>query len=235
MSEKTEGRDLLTAPIPDAFLEERRQDVLRRPSFIERLRARNEGQEEVWTGPDLLSVSRVRVEVDGQTVTRHCLMDDEGCALTSEDLRKLVDLVTEIHDSLPDEAIRHFNVNQRERVFMRWVENNSGESYQDHIDGIGRPRRRQGKRKHRPGFVYIAECEGVYKIGRSLEPEARMRSLRGPGGGKVSLVVSFKSDDAVDLENELHVWFKEKHLEGEWFSLLPEDIETLKQELGGTE
>lgn len=234
MPDDTSGQYYLTSPIQgDEYLEEQRQRAIQRSSFMDRLRSRDEGEERNWFGPDTLCVSRMRVEQDGETIIRRCFTDDQGCVLTSEDVWELLGIASEIHEVMDDEDIEQFNVNQREREFMRWVELNSGESYEDHIYGIGRPKRRKGKRKHRPGFVYVAQAGDDYKIGRSAEPKTRVKALRGLSGESVRLVLSVASDDAVDLENELHVRYRDKHIQGEWFGLSSDDLGDIERNYGG--
>jgi hypothetical protein len=85
--------------------------------------------------------------------------------------------------------------------------------------------------KARPGFVYILKSDtGHYKIGRAIDPENRLRTFGVKLPFKVEYELLIPSDDYIKLEAELHARFHIKHVSGEWFALVPEDIEALRKE-----
>jgi|GEM_PF-4190555 len=81
--------------------------------------------------------------------------------------------------------------------------------------------------------IYIAfdEHTGLYKIGRSMEPERREKTLMSEKPTirhiYVSDMVPFKT------ESELHRKFKHKRGRGEWFNLDQEDISFIKNYIDG--
>jgi hypothetical protein len=120
-----------------------------------------------------------------------------------------------------------------------------GAEIQDFIDAI-LERAEQVERKEKarvekearaklpdPGYVYVLKSQsGAYKIGRSKNPEDRVRTF----GVKLPFQIEFelliRSEYHRKLERDLHKRFADKRLEGEWFQLSPEDIEALRAEYG---
>jgi len=81
------------------------------------------------------------------------------------------------------------------------------------------------------GFVYLMRNpeNGLHKIGRSIDPNTRIHSVRAyEGVSAIDLVHCIKTDDCVWLEGKLHVLFEACRKRGEWFDLKPIDIEWLK-------
>lgn len=81
----------------------------------------------------------------------------------------------------------------------------------------------------RPGYVYVLEHGGVYKIGRSAEPEKRIAQISPILPYPISVVCIAFSEDYVDLERRLHLRFQDVRLNGEWFDLSIEDLERVKE------
>jgi hypothetical protein len=70
-----------------------------------------------------------------------------------------------------------------------------------------------------PGFVYLLRADnGLYKIGRSEDPEGRLAGL-GVLPLPVVLLHRIASNDMVWLERRLHRLFSEFRVRGEWFAL----------------
>lgn len=96
-----------------------------------------------------------------------------------------------------------------------------------------RPPKLAPSMQHRPGYVYILRSvSGHYKIGRTIDPNDRIKTftIKLPFEVEYELVV--KHEDHVWLEKELHQRFQHCRGNGEWFNLSPEDIEALKKEYG---
>ncbi len=67
---------------------------------------------------------------------------------------------------------------------------------------------------------------GYTKIGRSIDPEKRERTLL---GDKSTIKLIFMSGECDrSIEKELHHRFKEKRIRGEWFNLSLDEIEEIK-------
>lgn len=79
-----------------------------------------------------------------------------------------------------------------------------------------------------PGFVYLAELKGVYKIGRSGDPAKRMLTLRREYGEVAVLVCAIEVEDMYLAEAALHTQFLHRHFEAELFDLTPADVEYIK-------
>jgi len=70
--------------------------------------------------------------------------------------------------------------------------------------------------------VYLIKCGSLYKIGRSVSPEKRIRGMQLPLAAKV--IATFETTDAAALEKRLHRAYKAKRKRGEWFALTPDDV-----------
>jgi hypothetical protein len=92
------------------------------------------------------------------------------------------------------------------------------------------------KRHHRsqhhsgrmPGFVYVFEMAGFYKIGRSFNALSRLSALRTASPFPVELILSIPSNRPGNLEKEIHAKFQSKHERGEWYRLTDEDVAELR-------
>lgn len=76
-------------------------------------------------------------------------------------------------------------------------------------------------------FVYLIQEGDDYKIGKSIAPAARMRSV---AGTDALLVHVIPSANPFQVENALHRRFGSVRIEGagrEWFRLEPEDVEAI--------
>lgn len=83
--------------------------------------------------------------------------------------------------------------------------------------------------KYRPGYVYLLKSPtGYYKIGRAKNPEKRLETFNVKLPFEVDFECLIYSDDMWFLERELHIKFKDKRVQGEWFKLDDEDIAYIK-------
>jgi predicted GIY-YIG superfamily endonuclease len=82
-------------------------------------------------------------------------------------------------------------------------------------------------------YVYLIQCEatGNTKIGRSKNPEERIKSLQTSNAGKLRIIskIVCNDGDAHLLEQRLHKEYKDKRLHGEWFKLTRDDIEIISK------
>lgn len=93
-------------------------------------------------------------------------------------------------------------------------------------DGPGNP-------EELPGWVYVARRDGRVKIGMTGNPAQRIRGLATSGGLAV-VVLELREFStrlsAVEIERQLHLKFRAKRLEGEWFSCgAPEAVTALRR------
>jgi hypothetical protein len=88
-----------------------------------------------------------------------------------------------------------------------------------------------GERQKKPDtFIYIMkdEINGFCKIGRSVNPELRERTLQSE---KPSIKLIYKCKSFVSEENILHKKYNKYRFRGEWFRLTNEQIEEIKSYL----
>lgn len=79
------------------------------------------------------------------------------------------------------------------------------------------------------GYVYLLRAEnGIYKIGRSAIPEARINAYNTHSPIEIELICLIKTRDMHRLEAELHRKYAAKRGRGEWFVLEVEDVEYIK-------
>lgn len=218
----------ITEPItgPMAWLEEYRLEAINRPDFLTRQKEAAPYPERRAI-PDGLYVHWSKFTKGDEAIEVCNLADEGGCILTFTQLKELVNMVMEIYDYLDDEQIEQINLNRREREFMEWVESNNGRSYQDVMEN-----RYKKKQKHEPkpkrGYVYVIEGQGFYKIGRAKDANARLAHFGTKLPFPIEVVCVIESEDYVGLEAKLHRRYKSKRVNGEWFDLVPEDLEYLK-------
>ena len=74
----------------------------------------------------------------------------------------------------------------------------------------------------------IDKNTGYYKIGRSVNPSIREKTLQSE---KPTIEMLFNHDAEVKDEKELHNMFSEKRIRGEWFDLNGSDLCKIKDYL----
>lgn len=80
-------------------------------------------------------------------------------------------------------------------------------------------------------FVYLIRMgpTKIYKIGKSNDPKGRLDSLQTANPYKLKLVHAFSADNASAAEEDLHAYFHDKRMQGEWFRLTKEEADKLCQ------
>jgi hypothetical protein len=78
------------------------------------------------------------------------------------------------------------------------------------------------KREPRKTFVYIIKVAHLYKIGKSLNPQSRIKGMTLPDAPETVRI--FDAPNGDELERALHKKFKKNREHGEWFSLTGEHI-----------
>jgi hypothetical protein len=85
------------------------------------------------------------------------------------------------------------------------------------------------KKKDKPGYVYLIQSEsGWYKIGKTSNPENRIRTFSVKLPFRVEYICLIKSNNMDELEMELHDYFKDQRIDGEWFELSIDDVDYIK-------
>lgn len=79
------------------------------------------------------------------------------------------------------------------------------------------------------GWVYILKSEGLYKIGRTLNPKQRIKSYRTQNPYGTEVVIMERVEEYLRTEAAMLRMFEGKKVKGEWFRLTRHDIEELKK------
>lgn len=92
------------------------------------------------------------------------------------------------------------------------------------------------RKGRRHGYVYLLRNdEGLYKIGRTKDPDDRMATFKLSLPFRVKYEHLIECSDAVAGERALHKRFAAKRLRGpngehtEWFELTPTDVRAIKR------
>lgn len=79
------------------------------------------------------------------------------------------------------------------------------------------------------GYIYLLESNGLFKIGYSHKPKARLTRLQTGSPCPIRLVHTIRTAHYKAVEQQLHNEFAEKRVHLEWFALDGEDIERIKR------
>lgn len=80
------------------------------------------------------------------------------------------------------------------------------------------------------GYVYVIRSPYGFKIGKTVNLKQRTKLFEVKLPFKNSLEHYAWFDDYTHAERSFHLRFHRKRLEGEWFDLQPEDIESIRRE-----
>lgn len=88
------------------------------------------------------------------------------------------------------------------------------------------------KKNRKKGYVYILnEINGEhYKIGRTRNPDNRLRTFSVKLPYKVEYDLLIPTNDMYALETRLHNKYAPQRVDGEWFTLTPDDLHWLRTE-----
>lgn len=85
------------------------------------------------------------------------------------------------------------------------------------------------QRKGRRGYVYLLKSlDGYYKIGKSVEPAARIHNLGVVLPFPIETEHYFSCDDYSEAETALHRKYADFRLKGEWFNLPDAEVAWIK-------
>lgn len=77
-------------------------------------------------------------------------------------------------------------------------------------------------------YVMVDHNTGFYKIGRSVKPKVREKTLQSE---KPTIDMLFNYPSTNKEEVQLHEMFKDKRVRGEWFDLTYKDLDYIKEKL----
>lgn len=76
------------------------------------------------------------------------------------------------------------------------------------------------------GWVYVAECQGIYKIGYTArDPRARVADFHTGNPFPVKLIGAIPGTQ--QLERDLHRKYQHRHVKLEWFALAEDEIQEI--------
>lgn len=99
--------------------------------------------------------------------------------------------------------------------------------YNDWVEDLLKKSRNKTKSDRGYCYLMIDHNTGYYKIGRSLAPYDRERTLQSE---KPTIELIYKWRGGSKEEKRWHRKFKDKRIRGEWFTLNEADIERLQTE-----
>lgn len=79
--------------------------------------------------------------------------------------------------------------------------------------------------RNEPGYIYIIRANGLIKIGKSSEPDSRVKQLQTAMPYEIELLFKVQTDDMTWLERETHWALQEHRIRGEWFDVTPEQAQ----------
>lgn len=80
-----------------------------------------------------------------------------------------------------------------------------------------------------PGYVYVIEGHGYYKIGLSTEPKKRIKNLQTSVPFPLRYIHLIATSYMVQTETLLHTTFAKKRTNGEWFALDEQDVTWIRE------
>jgi hypothetical protein len=104
------------------------------------------------------------------------------------------------------------------------------------MEELSKPEPLPFKKKKQPPkptkiYLMVDERTGYHKIGRSVNPTNREKTLQSDNP-KIRLLECWETTS--DNEKTLHVQFHDKRVRGEWFALTDSDIEQIRNHFKGT-
>ena len=131
--------------------------------------------------------------------------------------------------SLTDQRLTAFADRQPEGVLVwlddrsNWLTGKGGPA-----DVLAPPKAPSIEYVARFGYVYILKSQdGLYKIGKSVDPEVRIKSMGVLLPFAIEPIHFIPSDDYSAAESILHRRFRGRRVRGEWFQLDPFEVEWL--------
>jgi hypothetical protein len=153
-------------------------------------------------------------------------------AIASQQLdRTIKGVISESVHSVVNVADSHINRIKKERERLedeqRKIEKKLAKLQEYEAREAEREANRSSRTRKTDGYVYLVRAlhkDDLYKIGRTGNPDDRMRtfSVKLPFAVEYSCLI--KTDDMYALESELHTRFARNRVDGEWFTLTDDDV-----------
>lgn len=115
--------------------------------------------------------------------------------------------------------------NFEEVIGSRYEEYKNVQVYITNLKEVDLPNTNKSRGVITKVYVMIDKNTGYYKIGRSVNPKIRERTLQSE---KPTIEMLFNFNARVRDEKDLHNMFKSKRIRGEWFDLSGSDVNKIK-------
>jgi len=167
-------------------------------------------------GPDIIRAIKVHAHSENGTETYWALADQMGFLLEHWEAMEIIEAVLPFYDQYTNEQIKEANEHEMNERYPRHSLSKT-------------PKNPSGRaRNAQKGYVYLMRSGKHYKIGASKDPDTRRDFLGTKPPFEIEIVCTIPTDDMFGLEDELHVQFSDKHVNGEWFELEPSDVAYIK-------
>lgn len=141
------------------------------------------------------------------------MVDTDGDILSHNEWCQLRNLIDAFYrDTFPQEIVEH----NQERALREEAHRQRWESLPPRV-------------REKDGFVYVVSNGIHYKIGRSSNVEARVKSLRASTTHPLELLTFLPCPDMYASESYLHVRFHQYLVQNEWFALTAADLAWLQE------
>jgi hypothetical protein len=144
----------------------------------------------------------------------HCLFYNCGCFYKVPTKEEILRLIEGLKNTLDNHEVISSEV----------------ELINEELEQLIRSSPRSKITKCNKGNLYLAYCSltKLYKIGRTKKVEDRISTLR-TANPCIELVSSSYVENMVNMERELHDFFADSKVDGEWFKLLPIDVKIINE------
>ena len=138
-----------------------------------------------------------------------CLRDQFGGIITAREYYELLDKVGSFYENVNDDDIEEYNKAVQVEL---------------HNELISDSKRAENKPENQ-GYVYFVQADGQhYKIGGTSNLKSRMKSLQVASPNDLRLIAWLEINDWPEKEDQLHEYFDDKKIHGEWFDITVSEI-----------
>lgn len=148
---------------------------------------------------------------------------DQGVSLPENELRQALTSLVE------KQLLRRSAVEHNEIYNLVFGDSHPTSDWGNNPNSAGKPWTNTPKpRKTSPGYIYVLRGGELYKIGRSANPKARIKSLSTVSPVALEVICLSETNDMVGVEIQLHERFADKRQQGEWFALTDDDVHSIR-------
>lgn len=127
----------------------------------------------------------------------------------------------------PDKYVEEINFLKGllNNIYVHETDKKSILEYLEDPKNIIVPRVKKPEKKIVPGYIYLIESLGYYKIGKTTKLTNRMKNFSTIFPAKITEIHVFKTEDINNAELVLHKKFEHLRHVGEWFNLSQEEVD----------